>query len=63
MATKKPKSVIKNVVRVTRSPMNERIWYLDLECGHDTTVVSKSRPTRQTFRCPDCTYPEMSSGQ
>ena len=42
----------KKVVKVDRSPMNPRIWYLELECGHEAWVTSVNRPTQRTIQCP-----------
>lgn len=43
----------RRIVRVDRSPMNERIWVLQLTCGHDVYVTQKKRPSRErTFTDP-----------
>lgn len=52
-------SFIKNVIKVTQSPMNHHRWCLDLECGHDKWVTSKRRPTRKTTDCDKCLNQEM----
>lgn len=33
------------VVRIDQSPMNERIWVLQLACGHDVCITQKKRPS------------------
>lgn len=39
------------IVRIDRSPMNERVWVLQLDCGHDAYVTQKCRPSRdRTWR-------------
>ena len=42
------------VESVKQSPLNERRWCLQLDCGHDTWVTAKRRPTAKTARCPKC---------
>lgn len=49
--TKIPPSRIESV---KVSPLNPLRWCLQLDCGHDTWVTAKRRPTRQTIRCPRC---------
>lgn len=44
----------RNVTRVTRSPMNALRWVLDLACGHEVFVTSKSRPRRAKAKCEKC---------
>lgn len=46
--------MIKRVVRITQSPMNALRWVLDLECGHETWITAKRRPTRKTAQCSPC---------
>ena len=46
----------KKVVRVERSPMNSRIWLLELECHHGTWVTAARKPTRLTARCSICEF-------
>jgi hypothetical protein len=61
--------VLRRVTRVTQSPMNPAIWFLDLECGHEARVVQKARPSMESIktaadgeklcgprrvRCPKC---------
>jgi len=42
------------IMRVTQSPMNAVIWVLDLECGHELTVVQKRRPSKYSLtHAPD----------
>ena len=43
-----------NVTRGTRSPMNALRWVLDLACGHEVFVTSKSRPRRAKAKCERC---------
>lgn len=45
---------IKNVVRIDRSPMNEKIWCIQLECNHDVFVTSKHKPSRKRMHCEKC---------
>lgn len=35
------------IVRIDRSPMNEKIWVLQLDCGHDVCVTQKARPSKE----------------
>lgn len=51
MSKKRPHQFVQ---RVTQSPVNPTRWVLDLLCGHEVWVTSKSRPTRETVRCPKC---------
>lgn len=44
----------RRVVRVKQSPLNVQRWNLDLECGHEVWVTSKSRPARKQATCPEC---------
>lgn len=57
-----PSPVRSAVERVTVSPMNPTIWYIDLACGHDLRVVQKTRPPvydkdgmRRELVCDSCT--------
>jgi hypothetical protein len=45
---------MKQVTRVTQSPLNKLRWCLDLECGHDEWVTSKRRPTTKKYKCSRC---------
>jgi hypothetical protein len=36
----------RKISRVTQSPLNPVIWFLDLECGHEVRVVQKKRPAK-----------------
>jgi hypothetical protein len=47
-------SVVRNVTRVTRSPLNPQQWSLDLDCGHEVWVTSRRRPRRLTELCERC---------
>lgn len=41
----------KRIVRkVTQSPMNARIWMLDLECGHEVLIVQSKRPATESIK-------------
>lgn len=42
------------VLRVLQSPLNPRQWCLELECGHDSWVMSASRPRRRFDHCYRC---------
>lgn len=42
------------VERVTQSPMNPLRWSLDLACGHEAWITSKSRPKRKHQVCERC---------
>jgi hypothetical protein len=45
---------IKNVVRIDRSPMNEKVWCIQLECGHEVWKTAKRKPTVKQMRCERC---------
>jgi hypothetical protein len=45
-----PKKLVR---RIVQSPMNRVIWVVELECGHDTTLVSKSRPRAYSLKTVD----------
>ena len=34
----------RTIVRVTQSPMNARIWCVDLDCGHEVWLTQRQRP-------------------
>lgn len=40
------------VVDARQSPMNERRWCLELECGHDLWVTAEKKPERKNATCP-----------
>ena len=47
--------MVKNaVVRIDRSPMNPRIWVLQLDCWHDIYITAERRPVRKTAKCEKC---------
>jgi hypothetical protein len=46
-----PPSKIQNV---KQSPLNEKQWCCQLDCGHDQWVTSNRRPTRKTLVCDKC---------
>lgn len=48
--------VIKNVVRIDRSPMNELVWCIQLECNHDVFRTAKKKPTVKQLRCEKCEH-------
>lgn len=52
--TETPKRKPASVVRVTPSPLSSLKWILDLSCGHDVWVTSKSKPTRKLWLCEKC---------
>ena len=39
---------------IKQSPMNERRWCCQLDCGHDEWITANRRPTRKTLRCSRC---------
>lgn len=43
-----PEPVRRRVCRVTQSPMNAVIWFVDLECRHEVRMVQKQRPAMST---------------
>jgi hypothetical protein len=51
------KPVRRAVRRIRQSPMNERVWNVEMECGHDQYITRARRPTCTTLVCNDCTYP------
>lgn len=58
MATK---GVNRTVLRVDRSPMNEKRWSLTLSCGHEGWVTSGRRPAKKTAFCAVCVEPTHDS--
>ena len=48
----------RSVRRVIQSPMNPLRWCLELDCGHDVYVTSKSRPKRKQVPCDKCAESE-----
>lgn len=41
------------IVRIDRSPMNPKVWVVQLDCGHD--VYKHRKPTmRQRIECERC---------
>ena len=42
------------VLRVDRSPLNERRWCLELKCGHEVWITSKREPQRKIIKCSAC---------
>ena len=40
------------IVRASKSPMNEKRWCLDLECGHEVWVNGK--PKGKKAECETC---------
>lgn len=42
------------IERIDPSPMNPQRWCLQLSCGHEEWVTSKSKPTRRAIRCSKC---------
>ena len=48
------KALTANVNRVTQLPMTTKLWCLELDCGHDRWVISKSKPKRKIAKCGVC---------
>lgn len=48
------KVIPSRIESVKQSPMNPLRWCLQLDCGHDEWVTSKTRPSRKTQRCGKC---------
>lgn len=47
----------RTIVRIDRSPMNPKVWVVQLDCGHDIFVYRKPRRTKNggpTFPCEKC---------
>jgi hypothetical protein len=46
---------VKTVQRVDRSPMNPKVWIVQLSCGHDR-YISGRKPRRDTMHmeCDKC---------
>jgi hypothetical protein len=47
----------RTIVRIDRSPMNTKVWVVQLDCGHDICVYKKPRRTANggpTFQCEKC---------
>ena len=57
------KSKKRKVVSITQSPMNNKRWCLELECGHDVWITSKSHPKRNTEKCTTCDREEEATGK
>lgn len=45
---------IKKVVRIDRSPMNDLVWVIQLECKHDVFKTSRLKPRIKELRCDKC---------
>jgi hypothetical protein len=48
------RSSLRDVVRVTQSPMNAKRWCLDLSCRHEVWVTSSRQPKRSRVHCVEC---------
>jgi hypothetical protein len=44
----------KRVIRTVQWPTNAERWVLELACGHEVGVTSKTRPTRKNVHCDVC---------
>ena len=44
----------KKVVRIDRSPLNPRVWCLELSCGHDFYTTATQKPRRKENICEKC---------
>lgn len=42
------------VESVRQSPLNERVWVLALDCGHDVSITANRRPQRKMIVCWKC---------
>ena len=42
------------VESVKQSPLNEKRWCLQLNCGHDAWITATKRPQRRMHVCPRC---------
>lgn len=45
---------VRKIVRVDRSPMNAKVWCVELECGHEVWVYRKPRSTPKGLECEKC---------
>jgi len=50
--------MLRNVMRVDRSPLNRMRWCLHLVCGHDEWMTSRTRPLRKHHWCSICALDE-----
>lgn len=50
----RPPYVMRAVVRVNQSPLNERQWCLELECGHEKWETAKRKPQILKISCWEC---------
>ncbi len=56
----RPVRPMRMVTRVSQSPLNATRWSLDLSCGHEVWITSRSRPVRKFSPCSICG--EMQAG-
>lgn len=45
--------MLRKIVQVTQSPMNEKRWLLSFECGHERWATANRRPKWQEADCLD----------
>jgi hypothetical protein len=45
---------LRNMVRIDRSPMNDKIWIIQLDCKHDITITQTRKPKGSKFHCYCC---------
>lgn len=43
--------MLKKIQRVDRSPMNPKVWCVQLECGHELWVYKKPRKDCPGLKC------------
>lgn len=55
MAIYAPTPAIRLVLRIDRSPLNPKVWCIQLECGHEAWHTGR-KPTRRVSFCERCTY-------
>ncbi len=52
--------ILCKVVRKDKSPMNPKVWVLQLECGHDLYITGR---TKTQYMCNRCALKAMESPQ
>lgn len=45
---------VKTIQRIDRSPMNPKVWCVQLSCGHDEYVYRKPRSDKMKMECTKC---------
>lgn len=48
-------SAMVGILRVTQSPMNPKVWCVDLQCGHDVWVTGRKPRKTAKIHCEKCT--------